>query len=80
MAPYSEEGNNGSEERMDQATQRFSAAVEEFARQVGRLRGEGDTGEGPAEEAKREPRGPLFYGDDPTLAKRAEEALHVSGE
>lgn len=28
---------------------------------------------------KRKPRGALFHGDDPTLAKRAEEELHTLG-
>jgi hypothetical protein len=28
---------------------------------------------------KRKPRGPLFHGDDPTLAKRVEEELHNLG-
>lgn len=28
---------------------------------------------------KREPRGALFHGEDPTLAKRAEEELHSFG-
>lgn len=28
---------------------------------------------------KRKPRGALFHGDDPTLAKRAEEELHSFG-
>lgn len=30
-------------------------------------------------EKKRKPRGALFHGDDPTLAKRAEEELHTFG-
>lgn len=77
MTPYSDEGNNGIEERMDQVTQRFSAAVEEFARQVQRLR---DDSHEEASEPRREPRGALFYGEDPSLAQRAEEALHVSSE
>lgn len=33
---------------------------------------------GPARE-KRKPRGAIFHGDDPTLAKRAEEELHTLG-
>ncbi|MBA2440788.1 MAG: hypothetical protein H0V53_00050 [Rubrobacter sp.] len=28
---------------------------------------------------KRKPRGALFHGDDPTLAKRTEEELHTFG-
>ncbi len=32
-----------------------------------------------AAEKKRKPRGALFHGDDPTLAKRAEEELRTFG-
>ena len=84
MTPHGDEAANGTEERMERATQRFSAAVEEFARQVERLsqnprNGEHGSGDEPSQE-QREPRGGLLHGDDPTLAQRAEEALHISEE